>query len=87
MAFRHIPARDLLFGNGVVANACYTGFGAAGATGKFLVATIFAQTASVAGAHIAKVAALRWLSSSERSIRHSFWYRLWTDLIAWGAIF
>lgn len=60
---RLLPSWDFLLGDGIVANTGDTGFGAARATGQLLVAPVLAKPTTIAGADIAKVAALTGLGS------------------------
>jgi len=57
-AYGGAPSWNFLFCDGVISNTGDTSFGATGATGELLVAAIFAQSAAIAGAHIAEVVAL-----------------------------
>lgn len=53
-----IPAWNFLLGNGIVADTGNAGLGAARATGELLIAAILAEATTIAGAHVAEVAAL-----------------------------
>ena len=54
----YAPSGYLLFCNWVVTDTSNASLGTAGTARKLLIATILAQSAAVAGAHIAKVTAL-----------------------------